>query len=607
MSNSPLWPHVLRNADIQRNSPIVRFVVLGSMDVAAWITSWALTWPLLAELGDVDLFFELVAISVAVQIGAGSVFALYRNRFLIGSGVELRRLGLTGIVVFGVVWAVSTIAGAPHPLAYLLLAFMLALLMEIAGRQFLRVVVDFDRRPRTGARVIVVGAGELGTSMLRQMTRDRSSGYIPVALIDDDRAKRNLRIDGVAVRGGVTKIRSAIAATDAQGVVVAISAAAPSFYRELMAQTTGTSVWVRTVPSLAEIMSDNVGLTSLRDINVEDLIGRQVLVDDATEVRELVSGRRVLVTGAGGSIGSELVRRIYRQNPEAVYMLDHDESALHALQLSLHGQALMDSPELVLADLRDGETIMKVFSDLKPDILFHAGALKHLPMLEKFPGEAWKTNVHGTLNVLKAARAVDVDHFVNISTDKAANPTSMLGRTKLVAERLTAEFAALTNRPYVSVRFGNVLGSRGSVLVSFSDQIRSGKPITITHPDVTRYFMTIPEACQLVLQATAEGQPGETLVLDMGQPVKIVDIARRMMLLAGRTSPISYTGLRDGEKLHEELFTTTEELGVRSNKRIFNIQVEPLTLDSLPPVTAASAHIMEFLHVEPTVVQESVA
>lgn len=605
--SSPYWPRPLKRADIQRNSPIVRFAVLGTMDIVAWLVAWALAIPILAGIDGVRLMVELAVLSAAAEIVVGSIFGLYSNRFLIGSSAELRRVGLTGLIVFVIVFLASHAADAAEPFVHLVLAFMIAVLLEIAGRQLLRVLVDYDRRPRAGERVVVVGAGALGTSLIRQMTQDRESGYVPLAFVDDDRAKRHLRIEGVPVKGTTSQLQDVISTVGAEGVVVAISAAGGELFRELMRQTENAGVWVRTVPSLAEIMSDTVGLSSLRDLNVEDLIGRQSTPADVGDVRELIRGRRIIVTGAGGSIGSELVRRLYREEPEAVYMLDRDESALHALQLSVHGRALMDSEELVLADIRDAESIEKIFIDLRPDMVFHAAALKHLPMLERYPEEGWKTNVHGTLNVLRAAQAAGVDYFVNISTDKAANPTSNLGRTKLLAERLTAEFAALTSRTYVSVRFGNVLASRGSVLVTFEEQIRHGGPLTVTHPEVTRYFMTIPEACQLVLQATVEGQPGETLVLDMGVPVKIVDIARRMMLLAGRNCPIAYTGLRDGEKLHEELFTPSEEHSVRENDKIYNIRVDTVALESLPAVDADAQTVAAYFGATPVSPKEAVA
>jgi FlaA1/EpsC-like NDP-sugar epimerase len=259
----------------------------------------------------------------------------------------------------------------------------------------------------------------------------------------------------------------------------------------------------------------------------------------------------VLVTGAGGSIGSELCRQILRADPGELMMLDRDESALHSLQLSLSGRALLDGPELILADLRDGEGIARTIRDRRPDIIFHAAALKHLTLLQRHPGEAIKTNVWGTLSVLNAAR--DVARFVNISTDKAANPISVLGYSKRITERLTAHTGANEAGTFLSVRFGNVLSSRGSVVTAFRAQIDAGLPITVTHPDVTRYLMSVQEAVQLVLQAAALGRDGEALVLDMGKPVRIDDLARQLAAQAPGEPRIIYTGLRPGEKLHEDL------------------------------------------------------
>ncbi|MEB3366467.1 polysaccharide biosynthesis protein [Saccharopolyspora mangrovi] len=294
------------------------------------------------------------------------------------------------------------------------------------------------------------------------------------------------------------------------------------------------------------------------DMEFVDLLGRSPVRIDMAEVLHTLVGKRVLVTGAGGSIGSELCRHISRLGPGELMMLDRDESALHTVQLALHGRALLDSPEIILADIRDQQYLMKIFAERRPQVVFHAAALKHLPILQRYPGEAWKSNVIGTQNVLRAAENTGVERFVNISTDKAANPTSALGYSKRIAERLTAEVAQRVDGTYVSVRFGNVLGSRGSVLGAFLDQISSGGPVTVTHPDVTRFFMTVSEAVQLVIYAAAIGGPGEALVLDMGQPVRIDDLARRLIRRSGRPIEVVYTGLRPGEKLHEALFDGSE-------------------------------------------------
>jgi len=266
----------------------------------------------------------------------------------------------------------------------------------------------------------------------------------------------------------------------------------------------------------------------------------------------------VLVTGAGGSIGSELCRQIHRFGPAELIMLDRDETALHGVQLSLHGRALLDSPDVVLGDIRDIQFVTRLFEQRRPDVVFHAAALKHLPMLEQYPGEAVKTNIWGTLSVLDAAKSVGVERFVNISTDKAANPCSVLGYSKRLAEGLTASAAHDADGTFLSVRFGNVLGSRGSVLTTFAAQIEAGGPVTVTDPSVTRYFMTVQEAVQLVIQAAAIGRDGEALVLEMGQPVRIADVAQQLIDLADSEARIVFTGLRHGEKMHEDLFSDDE-------------------------------------------------
>jgi FlaA1/EpsC-like NDP-sugar epimerase len=322
-------------------------------------------------------------------------------------------------------------------------------------------------------------------------------------------------------------------------------------------------------------------LADLTDLPVHALLGRDPIDTGIGEVGGYLTGKRVLVTGAGGSIGSELCRQIRAFGPAELVMLDHDESALHAVYLSIHQDALMDSRQLLLASIRDADTLTEHFLARRPHVVFHAAALKHLPMLEQYPMEAWKSNVLGTANVIEAARRAGVNRFVGISTDKAANPSSVLGLTKRVGERLIAGAGAVDST-YLSVRFGNVLGSRGSVLTTFAGQIAMGAPLTITHPNVTRFFMTIQEACELVVQAGAIGRPREVLVLDMGEPVRIVDLAHRMMELAERQVEIIFTGLREAEKLHEELFSEGEVDARPLHPLISHVEVQPLSVAHLP-------------------------
>ncbi|MEY3396259.1 MAG: hypothetical protein RJA79_1406, partial [Actinomycetota bacterium] len=325
-----------------------------------------------------------------------------------------------------------------------------------------------------------------------------------------------------------------------------------------------------------------VDAADIRDLTDEDLLGRRRVKIDLDEISQYLVNRRVLVTGAGGSIGSELCRQLVRFNPSEIIMLDRDESALHEVQLSIYGRALLDTPQTVLADLRDERAINEVFDSRKPQVVFHAAALKHLPLLERYPHEAYQTNVLGTTTVLNAAQRTGVEVFVNISTDKAANPISVLGFSKKIAERLTADLASRTKQgKYISVRFGNVLGSRGSVLMSFRDQIVKGGPVTVTHRGVTRYFMTISEAVQLVVQAGAIGRTGEVLVLDMGKPVNIYDVAEQLVKNSGKPIKIEVVGLRVGEKVHEELFAEGETDERPRHPLISHVAAKPIDQASL--------------------------
>jgi FlaA1/EpsC-like NDP-sugar epimerase len=368
---------------------------------------------------------------------------------------------------------------------------------------------------------------------------------------------------------------------EAEVVLVAIPSAEKEMLQDLHDRSLALGVDLKVLPSVAELFDSRVSLHDVRDINMADLLGRGVVDTDIESIAGFVHGKRVLVTGAGGSIGSELCRQISKWAPAELMMLDRDESALHGVQLSLHGHGLLDSPDIVLADIRDPRTLRHIFTARRPEVVFHAAALKHLPVLEQYPLEAVQTNVFGTLNVLEAAQAAGVERFVNISTDKAADPTSVLGLSKRVAERVTADFARSTGGSYMSVRFGNVLGSRGSVLTAWTAQIARGGPVTVTHPDVTRYFMTTAEACQLVLQAGAIGRDGEVLILDMGEPVRIDDVARRLIEMSGRDIEISYTGLREGEKLDEVLIAGDEADRRPAHEQITHVDVPPLAVSEL--------------------------
>ncbi len=519
-------------------------------------------------------------ISALAQAIVGAAIGLYRGRWRIGSfdevvGLAAVSASVTAVLGFGVLAArLADLTVALSPLSP-----FAALTGMVFARGIHRSRSDRRLRPRHDdlVPVVVFGAGDGGAKTIRAMLTTPSSRYLPVALIDDDPAKANLRIQGVPVLGTRRDMAEIVARTQAQLVILAIPSAGSSVIRALSDHAAELGVDIRVLPPTHELVEGAVSLADIREITEADLLGRRAINTDLDAIAGYLSGRCVLVTGAGGSIGSELCRQIARFDPERLVLLDRDESALHAVQLSLEGRALLDHRRIVVGDIRDAGRVDEVFAEHDPDVVFHAAALKHLPLLEMYPEEGWKTNVEGTNNVLRAAAKVGVRHFVNISTDKAADPSSVLGYTKRVAERLTAWYANRIRGDWVSVRFGNVLGSRGSMLQTFRSQVDAGGPITVTHPDVTRYFMTPVEACQLVIQAGAVGDRGESLVLDMGQPVRILDVAERLVEASGQPIEIEFTGLRPGEKLHETLVSVGELDIRRSHPLISHVAVPALT------------------------------
>lgn len=542
-----------------------RAIALTLFDVLAWFsasfTAALLRWDLHVAAVPWTRTAGVAFLMVVVYLAIGGALRLHQGRAVLGTVDETVLIGLVGvgtgtlgfIVNLFFIWVPRTV-----PLGMAIIALVLMLL----GRAAYRAITLTERRRAAGVdvaeRVVVIGAGDGGRQVVNSMLHTPQSPYIPVALVDDDKAKRHLKIAGVPVQGRIKDLIEIADKADAKTVVVAVPSAGRDLFQKVAQLARPAHLDVKVLPGVREILSGKVGIRDLRDINLDDILGRKPVDTDLAAIAEYLSGKRVLVTGAGGSIGSELCRQINRFGPAALLMLDRDESALHAVQLSVFGHALLDTRDVLLCDIRDAEALNAIFDEQGPDVVFHAAALKHLPMLEQYPAEGIKTNVLGTLNVLRAAQRVGVEKFVNISTDKAANPESVLGYTKRIAEGLTSHVGQHSKGTYLSVRFGNVLGSRGSVLETFARQIAEGGPITVTHPDISRYFMTIPEAVQLVIQAAAIGGDAEALVLDMGAPIKIDYVARQLINQSGKHIEVRYTGLRDGEKLHEDLIGEAE-------------------------------------------------
>ncbi|MGN7246457.1 polysaccharide biosynthesis protein [Janibacter anophelis] len=535
------------------------------------------------------LLFALGA--AAAHLALGGVAGPYAVGHSRGSFEEIVDLTKTALVVGAVGVVVNFLLPTQLvPRSIPVTAALVAVVAMLAVRTVLRTQRARMRADATDQRVIVFGAGEGGRQLVRTMLKDPKAGLLPVALVDDDPAKARLSIDGVRVRGTRADIKHLADQTNATTLAVAVPSADSALLGEIREITREADLDVLVLPPTTELFRRPTG-RDLRKLDLADLLGRRPIELDSQAIAESINGKVVLVTGAGGSIGSELCRQISKFGPRKLLMLDRDESALHATQISLTGQGLLDSDDTVLADIRDPERLHEVFETHRPEVVFHAAALKHLPLLERYPMEAWKTNVLGTLNVLEVAFAHNVETFVNVSTDKAANPTSVLGYSKRITERLTSDFATRDNGTYVSVRFGNVLGSRGSVITAFTAQIEAGGPVTVTHPEVERYFMLIPEACQLVLQSAAIGKDGQVMVLDMGTPAKINDVATTLIDLSGRDDiDIVYTGLRPGEKLSEELFTPGEDIQQSAHPLVSHVDVTsiaPEDVQSMPLDTGA--------------------
>jgi len=435
-------------------------------------------------------------------------------------------------------------------------------------------------------RCLIVGAGQAGRIIARDLRSEPEFGLLPVGFVDDMPVKPI--VYGLPVFGTLEQLQEACRKHAIDAVIIAIPSLPASRIRKLAEAAAEVGVLVRYLPSFTAALERDTLISELRNLRISSLLGRDELRVVRSASQAVVAGKRVLVTGAGGSIGSELCRQIKRFGPSALYLLDHDESNLHRLQMQLEGQALLDNDELIIADIRDAGRIHQIFRSVRPEVVFHAAAHKHLPLLERHPSEGVKSNVLGTKTLVGAALETGVERFILISTDKAADPVSILGATKRIAEMVVQSRSGASTR-FASVRFGNVLGSRGSFLHVLSEQIENGEAVTVTHPEVTRFFMTVEEAVGLVIEAASMAEAGETFVLDMGEPVRIVDLvhtyAAQMHVRPERVE-IRFTGLRPGEKLDEDLFSKTEERVVTAHPKIMATVPRPLPADFADRVDA---------------------
>jgi FlaA1/EpsC-like NDP-sugar epimerase len=507
---------------------------------------------------------------------------LYRCIWQHASIVEAERILVAGALsavtnfIIGT-WLLQSMDLATRRMPYsaLVLDAMLALGVLAGPRLAARFLTVRRRRAFVGTRTIVVGAGSAGQLIAREALASDRANFSVVAFVDDDRSKLGMLLNGVRVEGRVDDLPRLIRDFGAREIIIAMPSARGSLVRRIVEMATIAGARTRTVPSLADLASGKFEVTSLRPVEIQDLLRRAPITTDLEAVKQLATGHIVLVTGAGGSIGSELCRQIAELRPELLILVDHSENQVFEIEGELRRKFPQQRLAPVIADVRDAARIRRVFERFTPFAVFHAAAHKHVPLMEENVVEAITNNVLGTRNIVDASIDCGVQHFVLISTDKAVRPTSVMGATKRIAEIIVRRAAAREGRHFVAVRFGNVLGSRGSVVPTFMAQIERGGPVTVTHPEMRRYFMTIPEAVQLVLQAGALGQGGELFVLDMGEPVKIADLARDLIRLSGLEEgadiEIKYTGMRPGEKLYEEVLFGDEDVGETAHPKVIRV------------------------------------
>jgi FlaA1/EpsC-like NDP-sugar epimerase len=519
--------------------------------------------------------WEVLCLSYTiVRLAVFYYFKLYKSLWSYASISEVITIMLAVTISSFVGWGIiefSPVLSMPKSVA--ILAWLLSLFFVGGIRFNFRILRERQLKSINinAKKILIIGAGDAGTLVVRELKKE-AAGY-PVAFIDDDEKKQRLLINGIPVLGTRFDIPKIVSEKHIDEIVVALPSAPRTELKAILSICRKTSVPVKILPGVYEILNGVVSVSQIREVSIEDLLGRDPVRIDLKEIAGYLKGERVLVTGAGGSIGSELCRQISRFHPECIILLGRGENSIYEIDQELSVFYPQIKRYAVIADVRDRDRMSEVFAQFKPSVVFHAAAHKHVPLMEEAPVEAVKNNVLGTKNVVHLADEHGVKRFVLVSTDKAVNPTSVMGATKRFAELIIQSYARNSATKYCAVRFGNVLGSRGSVIPLLKKQIARGGPVTVTDAEMKRYFMTIPEAVSLVIQAGSMGDNGEIFVLDMGQPVKIVDLARDLIQLSGYEPnvdiKIEITGMRPGEKLFEELLTAEEGTQATKHERIY--------------------------------------
>lgn len=563
----------MRFSMLRRTAIIIFHDVL--MATIAWTLAYLLRFEFNLEVLDSAVYWQVLLITLPIHLVIAYGFGLYRGLWRFASIPDLwniiRVVTISVFLLVTVLFLVNRVEGVPRSSLFiypLLLIFLLG-----SPRLFYRIWCDGQLRNEgqlTGTRVIILGAGQAGELVAREMLR--SSEYLPVAFLDDAPTLRGSKVHGLKVFGAMEKLPDAIEKLNIDLVVIATPAATGAQMRKIVVACEKVEIPFRTIPNVVDLVSGRAKISSLREVSIEDLLGREAVSLSKESINKSIHQEVVMVTGAGGSIGSELCRQILLFKPAKLVVFDNSEFNLYQIDRELVGKYSDTDLQVVLGDVCDTSAIEHCMNEHKPSVIFHAAAYKHVPLLQHQARQAVRNNILGTRNMALAADKHGCNSFVMISTDKAVNPTNNMGASKRIAEIFCQNLNQRSKTNYITVRFGNVLGSAGSVVPLFKEQIAKGGPVTVTHPEITRYFMTIPEACQLIMQAAVQGEGGEIFVLDMSEPVKIAYLAEQMIILSGKTPgediEIKYTGLRPGEKLYEELFHEQEQLAATDHEKI---------------------------------------
>lgn len=554
-------------------SNFTRRLIFLLFDVIAFSLSLLLAFEIRFEFNPlVNFNYNLplfLGVFILVKLAVFYVFKLYDISWRFVSLQDLANIGKAILLSNGILFIIiygfnfGLFNGFPRSILLidLIFSFMISAGFKISKRMYLEVM-----RPRIGTsdlkRTLIIGAGSSGEQILRDINRSETRKFYPIGFIDDDLRKQNLYLQGVRVLGTTEDLHEIIKRYKVESILISVLSADRKFHRRILTIARQSGVMDVKVISTINDISDSVKvrMQDVRDIDVSDLIGRQAVSINTKIINNYLSNKRVMITGAAGSIGSEISKQVTYYEPKEIAIVDINESDLADLELQLRTSFKTGTVKMYLCDISDRNKVDKMFAAFKPDVIFHAAAYKHVPVMEQFPEEAVRVNVVGTYNLAAAVQKYNSKNFVLISTDKAVNPTSIMGVSKRIAEQIVTGIESTST--FVAVRFGNVIGSRGSALPIFLNQLKNGGPVTVTHPDMKRYFMTIPEAVALVLQASATGKNGDVFVLDMGEPIKIIDLVEDLIklhnLIPNKDIKIEYTGMREGEKLVEEVLTSEE-------------------------------------------------